>query len=164
MSRRPDSPAARAVERYLDHLLLERGLAARTVEAYRRDLDRLADDLVEHGSDLLTFDRSLRRRLTRSSGEPGATATLRWSAAEPVTRMLRRHAAGLLLASLVAALVVTAIAGAGGALRAASAPWPLPETPAKPVICPAFSSSEIPASGVWLPTGFVCTRSSASSV
>jgi integrase/recombinase XerD len=37
------------VQSYCDHLSLERGLSARTVEAYRRDLDRLVDFLAARG-------------------------------------------------------------------------------------------------------------------
>jgi len=37
---------AAAIRRYLDHLLVERGLAAHTLEAYRRDLERYAAALA----------------------------------------------------------------------------------------------------------------------
>jgi integrase/recombinase XerD len=40
---------AAAVRRYLDHLLVERGLAAHTLEAYRRDLERYAAALAVRG-------------------------------------------------------------------------------------------------------------------
>jgi integrase/recombinase XerD len=40
---------ARPVERYLDHLTVERGLARNTVDAYRRDLARYAAFLSERG-------------------------------------------------------------------------------------------------------------------
>jgi integrase/recombinase XerD len=39
----------RAVRRYLDHLAVERGLAAHTLDAYRRDLHRYAATLVAAG-------------------------------------------------------------------------------------------------------------------
>ncbi len=40
---------AAAVRRYLDHLAVERGLAAHTLEAYQRDLNRYASVLTEAG-------------------------------------------------------------------------------------------------------------------
>ncbi len=64
-------PWRRHLQRYLDHLSVERGLAANTVEAYARDLERLGRWLAEQGgSDLMAADppalaahlRSLRRR------------------------------------------------------------------------------------------------------
>ena len=42
---------ARDVERYLDHLAVERGLARNTLAAYRRDLDRYAVFLTARGRD-----------------------------------------------------------------------------------------------------------------
>jgi integrase/recombinase XerD len=41
---------AGAIRRYLDHLLVERGLAAHTLEAYRRDLERYAAALAAGGT------------------------------------------------------------------------------------------------------------------
>ncbi len=64
-------PWRRHLQRYLDHLLVERGLAANTVEAYGRDLERLGSWLVEQGGcDLMTaqpatlaaYLRALRRQ------------------------------------------------------------------------------------------------------
>ncbi len=40
---------AAAIRRYLDHLTVERGLAAHTLEAYRRDLQRYAEVLAARG-------------------------------------------------------------------------------------------------------------------
>ena len=45
---------AEAVRRYLDHLLVERGLAAHTLEAYRRDLQRYAATLAAGGTQQIT--------------------------------------------------------------------------------------------------------------
>lgn len=38
----------RTLDRWLDSLAVERGLSKNTLDAYRRDLERLADDLAEH--------------------------------------------------------------------------------------------------------------------
>jgi integrase/recombinase XerD len=43
------TPLVRAVEAYLDHLAVERGLARNTLAAYRRDLTRYADFLTATG-------------------------------------------------------------------------------------------------------------------
>src|SRR5215472_11486213 len=43
------STVAAAVRRYLDHLAVERGLAAHTLEAYRRDLARYTSTLGATG-------------------------------------------------------------------------------------------------------------------
>ena len=62
MSRRSGSrPAAvseseRTLDRYLDGLLVERGLSQHTVDAYRRDLRRLAGNLEDAGGNLLTAE------------------------------------------------------------------------------------------------------------
>ena len=67
----PPPPWRRAVERHLEALAVERGLAGNTVVAYRRDLERLGEELAEAGGpDLLAADapalaahvRRLRRR------------------------------------------------------------------------------------------------------
>jgi len=48
------SESERTLDRYLDGLLVERGLSQHTVDAYRRDLVRLAGNLEAAGGDLLT--------------------------------------------------------------------------------------------------------------
>lgn len=47
----PSTPVATHVERYLDHLNVERGLSANTLAAYRRDLRRYAAFLARRGVD-----------------------------------------------------------------------------------------------------------------
>ncbi|GGI04921.1 site-specific tyrosine recombinase XerD [Egicoccus halophilus] len=68
---RRQGPMAALTSRYLDHLRAERGLAANTVVAYRRDLARYAEFLVERGiddpraaaaEDLETYPAWLRQR------------------------------------------------------------------------------------------------------
>ena len=48
------SESERTLDRYLDGLLVERGLSQHTVDAYRRDLVRLAGNLEDAGGELLT--------------------------------------------------------------------------------------------------------------
>ena len=42
----------RLIDLYLDMLAAERGAAANTLEAYRRDLTHFSADLTEHGSSI----------------------------------------------------------------------------------------------------------------
>lgn len=46
----------RVLDRYLESLAVERGLAQNSVDAYRRDLSRLGMDLAKRGGDLTTAD------------------------------------------------------------------------------------------------------------
>ncbi len=60
------SESERTLDRYLDGLLVERGLSQHTVDAYRRDLRRLTSNLEDDGGDLLAatveqLGRHLRR-------------------------------------------------------------------------------------------------------
>ena len=43
----PAAPWQRILERYLESLLLERGLAHQTIDSYRRDLRRMGETLAE---------------------------------------------------------------------------------------------------------------------
>jgi integrase/recombinase XerD len=63
------TPLKRELDRYLDHLTVERGLAANTLAAYRRDLERYVRFLERHGrhdmvevteADVSAFVQSLR--------------------------------------------------------------------------------------------------------
>lgn len=71
-------PADRALERYLDSLLVERGLSPNTVAAYRSDLRRLSTDLEKQKSDLLQADSGALathvRRLRRAGLSPRSIA------------------------------------------------------------------------------------------
>lgn len=71
-ARSPSQPAWRSlVDGYLDHLAVERGLAANSVTAYRRDLERLGGALEEEGLDLLSAratDLSAQVRRMRREG------------------------------------------------------------------------------------------------
>ena len=68
------SESERTLDRYLDGLLVERGLSQHTVDAYRRDLRRLTSNLEDDGGGLLTakVDRLSRhlRRLRREGLSP----------------------------------------------------------------------------------------------
>ena len=69
VSRRDRNALRRELERYLDHLAVERGLAANTLSAYQRDLTRYVEFLEHQGredvrevaeADVAAFLRSLR--------------------------------------------------------------------------------------------------------
>jgi len=80
-----EPPWRRAVDRYLDSLAYERGLSDNTLAAYRRDLERLGEDLAGRGADLVRADREALaghiRRLRRKGLSPRtltrAVSTLR---------------------------------------------------------------------------------------
>ncbi len=60
------SGSERTLDRYLDGLLVERGLSRHTVDAYRRDLLRLRSNLEDDGGDLLAATvEQLARHLRR---------------------------------------------------------------------------------------------------
>ena len=56
---------AAAVRRYLDHLTVERGLAAHTIEAYRRDLQRYASTMAAIGTTQIGEVTTAQRRRHR---------------------------------------------------------------------------------------------------
>ncbi len=64
-------PWERLVETFLDSLAAERGLAANTVAAYRRDLVRLGRDLAKHGEDLQSAAAEPLRRHLRDLRRQG---------------------------------------------------------------------------------------------
>lgn len=68
------SLSSRVLDAYLDTLLTERRLAVNSVESYRRDLERLVEDLEQEGADLLSAARGdlagHLRRLTRHGLSP----------------------------------------------------------------------------------------------
>jgi integrase/recombinase XerD len=83
---KPPVPAwKRVLDRYLESLAVERGLAQNSVDAYRRDLSRLGADLAQRGDDLLTADpqalsahmRDLRRQGLAPRSAARALAAIR---------------------------------------------------------------------------------------
>ena len=88
----------RLVETFLDALAAERGLAKNTVDAYRRDLERLGRDLDEHGEDLASAKapelqrhlRDLRRRGIAPRSVRRAVAAIRGFYAYLVQEGMRR--------------------------------------------------------------------------
>jgi integrase/recombinase XerD len=60
------------IDAYLDHLAVERGLAANTIAAYRRDLQRYARFLAAAGATVESADERLVTAFLRSLREPDA--------------------------------------------------------------------------------------------
>ena len=59
----------RLIELYLDMLAAERGAAANTLQAYRRDLEDFSTDLAAHGGAIASAgSEDIRRYLGRLSG------------------------------------------------------------------------------------------------
>jgi integrase/recombinase XerD len=77
-SRGPVPVWKRVLDRYLEGLAVERGLAQNSVDAYRRDLSRLGEMLAKRGGDLLTADAQALaghlRDLRRQGLSPRSTA------------------------------------------------------------------------------------------
>lgn len=75
----------RVLDRYLEHLAVERGLSRNTVLAYRADLARLGEALTKSGGDLLAADaqalaahiRELRRKGIAARSTARALASIR---------------------------------------------------------------------------------------
>src|SRR3954471_9018070 len=65
---------ARAVDLYLDMLAAERGAAANTLEAYRRDLEDFAGDLAQHGGAIATAESDAIREYLGRLGARGFSA------------------------------------------------------------------------------------------
>ena len=83
--------ASRHVETFLEMMLAERGAAANTVEAYRRDLNDFAAFTARHGSAPEAADAELVRRyldLLHSAGLSARTAARRLSALRQFFRFL----------------------------------------------------------------------------
>ncbi|RIV33229.1 tyrosine recombinase [Micromonospora radicis] len=93
----PTPALHRAVRAYLDHLTVERGLAANTLASYRRDLDRYLTSLAAAGVDDLAavsageVERHLSRLRTGEDGHPPLAASSAARAASAV-RGLHRFA------------------------------------------------------------------------
>jgi integrase/recombinase XerD len=91
MARRPRPTSERPIELFLDMLAAERGAAANTLEAYRRDLEDFADDLAHAGSDVgVATTENLRAYLGRLAkrGLAAASAARRLSAIRQLYRFL----------------------------------------------------------------------------
>jgi integrase/recombinase XerD len=81
----------RLIDLYLDMLAAERGAAANTLEAYRRDLSDFSADLAEHGGSIAKADsESIRDYLGRLAGREFSAASVarRLSAIRQLYRFL----------------------------------------------------------------------------
>jgi integrase/recombinase XerD len=81
----------RLIDLYLDMLAAERGAAANTLEAYRRDLEDFSDHLAEHGGSVASADSdAIRGYLARLSERGLSTASVarRLSAVRQLYRFL----------------------------------------------------------------------------
>src|SRR5262245_1607914 len=79
------------IDLYLDMLAAERGAAANTLEAYRRDLEGFSADLREHGGAIATAQsEDIRSYLGRLSGRGFSASTVarRLSAVRQLYRFL----------------------------------------------------------------------------
>ncbi len=91
MGRRPRQTDETLIELYLDMLAAERGAAANTLDAYRRDLNDFSADLSGHGSRIAGADSdALRAHLTRldKRGLAASTVARRLSAIRQLYRFL----------------------------------------------------------------------------
>ena len=91
---RPPTPLDEALSGYLDHLAVERGLAANTLGAYRRDLRRYVDFLLHHRLDdpAQVSERDVTNFLAAiRTGEDGAAALSASSAARHVVAVRGFH-------------------------------------------------------------------------
>lgn len=93
----PGGALERAVERYLQHLAVERGLAANTLAAYRRDLHRYTEHLQEHTDPPVTTLRGIGTGhvqdflRTVSAGAPGRAPLSTRSAARCLVAVRGAH-------------------------------------------------------------------------
>jgi len=74
-SRHVDETAPASITAYLRHLEVERRMAANTLDAYRRDLRRLAAFAVREGKDVADLERRDLEAAVRESMSEGRTAT-----------------------------------------------------------------------------------------
>ena len=74
-SRHVDDTTPAPVTAYLRHLEVERRMASNTLDAYRRDLRRLAAFAVREGKDVADLERRDLEAAVRESMSEGRTAT-----------------------------------------------------------------------------------------